>query len=233
MLYKDFLNLMEAKKKEDDSGMKLYKYTTFDWIIDLLKDGVVYSYDVPSRFVYDDYNYWIAMTTKKNSKINQMMPEYGPCEITFDRQLLKEKNELYSVKFDPDWLDKRPSILLFLTRGRYASSKDYFRENYKNVNWLDPDNYSKRFFEKFLNNGELDVEKLLKLYPVSEIENYIYDPNYIPFDKYLRSFGDDNELVLVKSPLRLVNDAVLQIVVPRRYKDKIMQFESEYKIRYE
>jgi len=31
----------------------------------------------------------------------------------------------------------------------------------------------------------------------------------------------------------LVNDSVTQIIVPRRYKDKITQYENEYKIRYE
>jgi hypothetical protein len=56
---------------------------------------------------------------------------------------------------------------------------------------------------------------------------------YIPFESYIRTLGSEDELVLVRSPLKLVNDAVTQIIVPRRYKEKITQYEVEYKIRYE
>jgi len=82
-------------------------------------------------------------------------------------------------------------------------------------------------------DNKLELELILKDYTVNEIENYIYDSNYLSFESYIRTLGSDDELVIIKSPLKLVNDAVTQIIVPRRYKDKITQYEAEYKIRYE
>ena len=82
-------------------------------------------------------------------------------------------------------------------------------------------------------DGELDLDLLLSENTVDEIEDYIYDTNYVPFEAYINTLGTDDELVIVKSPLTLVNDAVTQLVIPRRYKGKIAQYETEYKIRYE
>jgi len=235
MVLKDFKKLVEAR---DQNENRLFKYCTFEWILDLLKDGRVYSYDRSLRDQkienIGEGKYWIALTTKRSSNINQYLEEYGPCEVTFDKELLKVNNELYSVKFDTEWLDKRPSITRFITKGKYSSSKDYFREQYKHIDWTNTDNYSKRFFSDYMDkNFNLNVDLLLKEHTVDEIEDYIYDMDYIPFENYIRSLGNDDELVLVKSPLVLVNDAVTQIIVPRRYKDKIVRFEPEYKIRYE
>ena len=168
-----------------------------------------------------------------SKNINQYLEEYGPCEITFDKELLKENNDLYIVKFTTYWLDDRPSITKFVTKGEYSGSKDYFIKNYDRINWSNTDNFSKRFFKDYLINNNLELELILKDYSVSEIEDYIYDTNYIPFESYINSLGSDEELVIIRSPLRLVNDAVTQIIIPRRYKNKIVQYEPEYKIRYE
>jgi len=234
MQLRELKSLYEARDQNDN---KLFKYCTFDWILDLLKDGKVYSYDKPLRDQKvenaDDGNNWIALTTKRSSSINQYLEEYGTIEVSFDKELLKVNNDIYNVKFTTEWLDKRPSITKFVTKGKYSSSKDYFRKNYKNVDWSNQDNFSKRFFNDYMIDGKLEVEELLSEIEVDEIEDYIYDTNYIPFENFINSLGSDDELVLVKSPLTLVNDAILQIVVPRRYKDKIIKFESEYKIRYE
>ena len=234
MKFADLKSLYEAR---DQNENKLFKYCTFEWILDLLKDGVVYSYDVSLRDQKiedkDHGRFWIALTTKRSSTINQYLEEYGPCEVTFDKELLKMNNEIYIVKFTSEWLDKRPSITKFVTKGAYSSSKDYFMEHYSDVNWNNTDNFSKRFFNDYLNDGILDLDALLSEYSVSSIEDYIYDNNYIPFDSYIRTLGSDDELVIIKSPLRLVNDAVSQIIVPRRFKGKISQYELEYKIRYE
>lgn len=234
MRFGDLKTLFEARDQNDN---KLYKYCTFEWILDLLKDGVVYSYDVSLRDQKiedkDDGRLWIALTTKRSSTINQYLEEYGPCEVTFDKKLLKENNDIYIVKFHTEWLDARPSITKFVTKGEYSSSKDYFIINYNRVRWSNTDNFSKRFFNDYITDGELDLEAILKDHSVHDIENYIYDSNYIPFESYVRTLGSDDELVIIRSPLKLVNDAVTQIIVPRRYKDKISQYEAEYKIRYE
>lgn len=227
-------SLYEARDQNDN---KLFKYCTFDWILDLLKDGKVYSYDKSLRDqkVEDDNDgrNWIALTTKRSSVINQYLEEYGSCEVTFDKELLKANNEIFIVNFNATWLDKRPSITKFVTKGAYSSSKDYFEKNFKNVDWSNQDNFSKRFFNDYMVGGKLEVDNLLSEVSVDEIEDYIYDTNYIPFENFINSLGTDNELVIIKSPLSLVNDAILNIVVPRRYKDKINKFELEYKIRYE
>lgn len=234
MKFSDLKNLFEAR---DQNENKLFKYCTFEWILDLLKDGVVYSYDVSLRDQKiedkDDGKNWIALTTKRSSTINQHLAEYGSCEVSFDKELLKVNNDIFVVKFNTKWLDERPSITKFVTKGNYSSSKDYFRENYNDINWKNIDNFSKRFFNDYIEDGELNIELLLNDYSVDEIENYIYDNNYTPFEAYLNTLGSDDELVIVRSPLKLVNDAVTQIVVPRRYKSKIAQYELEYKIRYE
>ena len=226
--------LYEAR---DQNENRLFKYCTFEWILDLLKDGRVYSYDKSLRDQKLSNNSnetnWIALTTKRSSTINQYLEEYGTCEVTFDKELLKTNNEVYTVKFTTEWLDKRPSITRFITKGKYESSKDYFRENYTNVNWNNSDGFSKRFFEDYFIDGELDLELLLSENTVSEIEDYIYDTNYIPFETYINTLGTEDELVIVKSPLVLVNDAITQLIIPRRYKNKIAHYESEYKIRYE
>lgn len=226
--------LYEARDQNDN---KLFKYCTFEWILDLLKDGIVYSYDISLRDQKiedkDDGKNWIALTTKRSSTINQYLAEYGPCEVTFDKELLKENNEIFIVKFTTEWLDARPSITKFVTKGEYSSSKDYFTKNYTHVNWNNTDNFSKRFFNDYIVDGKLELEMILKDNDVDTIENYIYDSNYIPFNHYIKSLGSDDELVIIKSPLKLVNDAVTQIIVPRRFKAKITQYEAEYKIRYE
>jgi len=231
MKYKDLMNLFESK---DVNTNKLYKYASFEWVIDLLKDGRVYSYDDSIKNqLTEDSKLWIAMTTKRSSSINHFLPEYGPCEIIFDKKLLKINNEVYDIKFDIEWLDKRPSIIKFLSRKKYESSKDYFRKNYDKIDWKNRDNFSIRFFGEYLKDGILDIDKLLDEVEVSEIEDYIYDINYKTFKNFLKSVCEEDELVLIKSPLVLVNDAILQITVPRRYKEKIKSYEVEYKIRYE
>lgn len=234
MNLKKLKTLYEARDQNDN---RLFKYCTFEWILDLLKDGKVYSYDISLRDQKiedkDDGKNWIALTTKRSSTINQHLEEYGSCEVTFDKELLKQNNEIFIVTFSPDWLDKRPSITKFVTKGLYSSSSDYFSANYKKVGWNNLDNYSKRFFNDYITNGEVDLNAILSDYSVNEIEDYIYDTNYTPFENYLNSLGSDQELVIIRSPLSLVNDAILQIVVPRRYKDKITKYETEYKIRYE
>jgi hypothetical protein len=233
----NFSQLKSLYEARDQNENKLYKYCTFEWILDLLKDGKVFSYDVSMRDQKiedkDDGKNWIALTTKRSSNINQYLTEYGPCEVTFDKELLKETNEVYIVKFSTKWLDERPSITKFVTKGEYSNSKDYFSTNYHRVNWANTDNFSKRFFDEYLDGFSLDLKKLLSEFDPYEIENYIYDPNYISFESYIHSLGSDDELVIVRSPLQLVNDAVTQIIVPRRYKSKIFQYEAEYKIRYE
>lgn len=230
----DLRSLFEAR---DQNENKLFKYCSFEWILDLLKDGKVYSYDVSLRDQKiedkNDGSKWIALTTKRSSTINQYLEEYGTCEVTFDKELLKKNNEIYIVKFTTKWLDDRPSITKFVTKGAYESSKDYFRQNYKTVNWNNKDNFSLRFFKDYMIDNELELEKLLKEYSVDEIEDYIYDNGYTPFETYINSLGSDDELVIIKSPLQLVNDAITQIIIPRRYKEKIKQYEIEYKIRYE
>lgn len=227
-------SLFEAR---DQNENKLFKYCTFDWILDLLKDGKVYSYDVSLRDQKikdkDDGKKWIALTTKRSSTINQYLEEYGTCEVTFDKELLKQNNDIYLVNFTTKWLDDRPSITKFVTKGAYESSKDYFRQNYTAINWDNKDNFSIRFFNDYILDGKLELETLLKEYSVDEIEDYIYDTNYTPFETYINSLGSDDELVIIKSPLELVNDAITQIIIPRRYKEKIKQYEKEYKIRYE
>ena len=227
-------SLYEAR---DQNENRLFKYCTFDWVLDLLKDGKVYSYDISLRDQKiedaDDGKNWIALTTKRSSSINQYLEEYGSCEVTFDKELLKINNEIFIVNFSTEWLDKRPSITKFVTKGKYSSSKEYFKKNYEHVNWSNQDNFSKRFFNDYMKNNELNINDLLDEVEVDEIEDYIYDTNYIPFDNYVSSLGNDDELVIIKSPLTLVNDAVLNIVIPRRYKSKIIQYETEYKIRYE
>lgn len=234
MKFADLKSLYEAR---DQNENKLFKYCTFEWILDLLKDGKVYSYDKSLRdqkFSDEDGGKnWIALTTKRSSTINQYLEEYGTCEVTFDKELLKQNNEVYIVKFQTKWLDERPSITQFATKGKYTSSKDYFEKNYKNINWDNADGFSRRFFKDYMIDGKLDLESLLDENTVDEIENYIYDNNYIPFESYINTLGQDDELVIIKSPLTLVNDAITQIVTPRRYKDKIKQYEIEYKIRYE
>ncbi len=226
--------LYEARDQNDN---KLFKYCTFEWILDLLKDGQVFSYDASLRDQKiedkDDGSKWVALTTKRSSTINQYLEEYGSCEVTFDKELLKTNNEIFIVKFSTKWLDDRPSIINFITKGKYENSKDYFRNNYNNVGWSNLDNFSKRFFADYITDDILNLELLLSDNSVDEIEDYIYDTNYIPFETFIRSLGTDDELVIIRSPLTLVNDAILQIIVPRRYKDKITKFESEYKIRYE
>lgn len=229
-------NLYEARDQNDN---KLYKYCTFDWILDLLKDGKVFSYNASTKKQKDDIKSdgktteWIALTTKRSSSINQYLEEYGTCEISFDKEVLKKNNEIFIVNFHADWLDKRPSITKFITKGKYESSKDYFQKNYKSVDWTNTDNFAKKFFNDYITKDKLNVEYLLSENSVSEIEDYIYDTNYTPYNNYIGSIGSDDELVLINAPLKLVNDAVLQIVIPRRYKDKISKYEDEYKIRYE
>lgn len=233
MKFGQLKSLLEAR---DQNENRLFKYCTFEWVLDLLKDGKVYSYEKSLRhqkIIDSDEKKWIALTTKRSSTINQYLEEYGPCEVTFDKELLKINNDIYIVNFTTDWLDKRPSITSFITKGKYSNSKDYFKQNYKNIDWSNQDNFSKRFFDDYIVDEELDVDLLLDENSVGEIEDYMYDSNYTTFEKYVKSLGEDNELVLIPSPLSLVNDAVLQIVVPRRYKEKIMQYETEYKIRYE
>ena len=230
------MNLKTLKyifEARDQNENRLFKYCTFEWILDLLKDGVVHSYDTSTDEDKDDGKKWIALTTKRSSTINQYVEEYGPIEVTFDKELLKINNELYIIRFDPEWLDLRPSIMKFTTKGNYTSTKDYFKKHYKDVNWKNTDNFSKRFFNEYLKDDTLNVDMLLTDHTVDDIENYIYDHNYTPFRNYLKSLGDENELVICRSPLKLVNDAILQIVVPRRYKDKISKYETDYKIRYE
>jgi hypothetical protein len=232
-----FGNLKTLYEARDQNENKLFKYCSFEWILDLLKDGIVYSYDVSLRDQKiedkNDGRFWIALTTKRSSNINQYLEEYGPCEVTFDKKLLKENNEIYVVNFSTEWLDQRPSITKFVTKGEYSNSKEYFIANHNRVNWMNTDNYSKRFFNDYMIDNKLELELILKDYTVNEIENYIYDSNYLSFESYIRTLGSDDELVIIKSPLKLVNDAVTQIIVPRRYKDKITQYEAEYKIRYE
>lgn len=232
-----FGNLKTLYEARDQNENKLFKYCSFEWILDLLKDGIVYSYDVSLRDQKiedkNDGRFWIALTTKRSSNINQYLEEYGPCEVTFDKKLLKENNEIYVVNFSTEWLDQRPSITKFVTKGEYSNSKEYFITNHNRVNWMNTDNYSKRFFNDYMIDNKLELELILKDYTVNEIENYIYDSNYLSFESYIRTLGSDDELVIIKSPLKLVNDAVTQIIVPRRYKDKITQYEAEYKIRYE
>jgi len=227
-------NLYEAR---DQNENKLFKYCTFEWILDLLKDGKVFSYDISLRDQRiedkDDGKNWIALTTKRSSTINQYLEEYGPCEVTFDKELLKESNDIYIVKYSTAWLDERPSIIKFVTKGQYSDSKDYFRKNYNHIDWNNTDNFSKKFFKDYLTDNVLNVDLILNEYGTDEIENYVYDNNYTPFETFLHSLGSDDELVIIKSPLKLVNDAITQIVVPRRYKQKITQYENEYKIRYE
>jgi len=234
MRFRELKSLYEAR---DQNENKLFKYCTFEWILDLLKDGKVFSYDISMRDQRiedkDDGKNWIALTTKRSSTINQYLEEYGPCEVTFDRELLKENNEVFIVKFNTEWLDERESITKFVTKGKYSSSEDYFRQNYNSIDWNNTDNFSKRFFNDYLVDGIIELDLLLKEYKVNEIEDYIYDTNYTPFNTYIRSLGSENELVIIRSPLKLVNDSVTQIIVPRRYKDKITQYENEYKIRYE
>jgi len=233
MQLKELKAIYEAR---DQNENRLFKYCSFEWILDLLKDGQVYSYDKSLRDqrkgIIDGKN-WIALTTKRSSTINQYLEEYGTIEVTFDKELLKKSNEIFTVRYSTEWLDKRPSILSFITKGKYKSSKDYFKENYKNINWNNTDNFSLKFFDDYMNNGILDIDLILSEMSVAEIEDYIYDTNYIPFENYINSLGTEDELVIVDSPLTLVNDAILQIVVPRRYKEKIKEYETEYKIRYE
>lgn len=232
-----FKKLKDLYEARDQNENKLFKYCTFEWILDLLKDGVVYSYDVSLRDQRiedkDDGKNWIALTTKRGSTINQYLEEYGTCEVTFDKTLLKESNDIYIIKYSTEWLDDRPSIIKFITKGNYENSKDYFKKNYKKIDWTNTDNFSKRFFKDYMSGDDLNIDQLFKEYKVDEIENYIYDNRYKPFETYLHSLGSDDELVIIKSPLRLVNDAITQIIVPRRYKAKIAQYEDEYKIRYE
>lgn len=234
MKFGDLKKLYEAR---DQNENKLFKYCSFEWIFDLLKDGKVFSYDISLRDQRiedkNDGKNWIALTTKRSSNINQYLEEYGPCEVTFDRKLLKESNDVFIVNFSTDWLDERPSITKFVTKGEYSGSKDYFIQNFERINWSNTDNFSKRFFKDYLIGDKLELDLILKDYSVSEIEDYIYDTNYIPFESYINSLGSDDELVIIRSPLKLVNDAVTQIIIPRRYKAKIMQYETEYKIRYE
>lgn len=234
MRFSDLKSLYEAR---DQNENKLFKYCTFEWILDLLKDGKVFSYDASMRDQKiedkNDGKNWIALTTKRSSGINQYLEEYGPCEITFDKELLKENNNVFIVKFDTAWLDERPSITKFVTKGEYSDSNDYFIQNYTKVNWKNTDNFSKRFFNDYLIDGTLELKLILNEYTVSEIEDYIYDTGYTPFNTYIATLGSEDELVIIESPLKLVNDAVSQIVIPRRYKDKITQYENEYKIRYE
>jgi hypothetical protein len=234
MKFGELRSLYEAR---DQNENKLFKYCTFEWILDLLKDGKVYSYDKSLRDQKladdNDGRNWIALTTKRSSTINQYLEEYGTCEVTFDKELLKANNEIFIVKFETKWLDERPSITRFVTKGKYESSKDYFEKNYSNVDWDNADGFSRRFFKDYMVNGKLELDTLLDENTVDEIEDYIYDTNYIPFESYINTLGTDDELVIVKSPLSLVNDAVTQLVIPRRYKAKIAQYETEYKIRYE
>jgi hypothetical protein len=234
MKFGELRSLYEARDQNDN---KLFKYCTFEWILDLLKDGKVYSYDKSLRDQKladdNDGRNWIALTTKRSSTINQYLEEYGTCEVTFDKELLKANNEIFIVKFETKWLDERPSITRFVTKGKYESSKDYFEKNYSNVDWDNADGFSRRFFKDYMVNGKLELDTLLDENTVDEIEDYIYDTNYIPFESYINTLGTDDELVIVKSPLSLVNDAVTQLVIPRRYKAKIAQYETEYKIRYE
>jgi len=235
MQLNELRSLYEARDQNDN---KLFKYCTFEWILDLLKDGKVYSYDKSLRDQKvttdgDDGTNWIALTTKRSSTINQYLEEYGTCEVTFDKELLKTNNELFLVSFTTKWLDERPSITKFVTKGKYENSRDYFEKNYKIIDWSNQDNFSKRFFNDYLIDGELELNTLLDENTVYEIEDYIYDTNYTPFETYINTLGTDDELLIVRSPLTLVNDAITQIVIPRRYKNKIAQYETEYKIRYE
>ncbi len=231
--------LKDLYEARDQNENKLYKYCTFDWILDLLKDGEVFSYTSSTKkqkeAIEEDgkTKEWIALTTKRSSSINQYLEEYGTCEISFDKEVLKENNDIFIVNFTADWLDKRPTITKFITKGKYESSTDYFKKNYKQIDWSNTDNFAKKFFNDYLNKGKLNAEYLLSEFKLGEIEDYIYDTNYTPYNNYIGSIGTDDELVLISAPLKLVNDAVLQIVIPRRYKDKISKYEKEYKIRYE
>ena len=231
--------LKELYEARDQNDNKLFKYCTFEWILDLLKDGEVYSYNASTKKQKDEIekdgktSEWIALTTKRSSSINQYLEEYGTCEITFDKEVLKKNNKIFIISFNAEWLDKRPSITKFITKGKYESSKDYFNKNYKIIDWSNTDNFSMKFFNEYFRKDKLNIDLILSELSVSEIEDYIYDTNYIPYNNYIGSIGTEDELVLVDSPLKLVNDAVLQIVIPRRYKDKISKYESEYKIRYE
>ena len=78
MKFADLKSLFEAR---DQNENRLFKYCTFEWILDLLKDGVVYSYDISLRDQKiedkDDGKHWIALTTKRSSTINQYLEEYG------------------------------------------------------------------------------------------------------------------------------------------------------------
>ena len=234
MKYSDLKSLFETR---DQNENKLFKYCTFEWILDLLKDGMVYSYDESLRDQKIEGSVggkqWIALATKRSATINRYLEEYGPCEITFDKELLKHANEVFSVKYTASWLDDRPSITKFVTKGEYTGSKDYFTKNYSKIDWSNPDNFSKRFFNDYLIDDNLELDMLLNDYEAGGIEDYIYDSKYIPFESYINSLGADDELVIIGSPLKLVNDAVTQIIIPRRYKSKIAHYEDEYKIRYE
>jgi len=234
MRLSELKSLYEAR---DQNENRLFKYCTFDWILDLLKDGKVYSYNKSLRDQkienVNDETDWIALTTKRSSTINQYLEEYGTIEVTFDKELLKINNDVFIVNFNTSWLDKRPSITKFITKGKYSNSKDYFRKNYQVIDWSNNDNFSRRFFNDYMIGGKIDIDSLLDEVDVEEIEDYIYDTNYTTFENFINSLGTDQELVLVRSPLTLVNDAILQIIVPRRYKEKIKKYEIEYKIRYE
>lgn len=237
MQYKDLETLLEKEEIRQD---KIYKRTSFDWVLDLLRDNMIHSYDGCSNEKdcddADNGKKWIAFTSRPSSDFHMSQPEYGPCEIMIDRQLLKSLNKVYNVQFTPEWLDKYPSICKFISKGKYDSSVDYFRKNFDKIDWRNRDEYSLRFFKPYLSDTDvLDVEALLSgmSNDVSKIEDYIYASNYIPFASYLRILGGNEDIIIAESPLKLVNDAILSLVIPRRYKDKIAHHEGDYKIRYE
>ena len=72
MKFADLKSLYEAR---DQNENKLFKYCTFEWILDLLKDGVVYSYDVSLRDQKiedkdDGSGYSIVKKFLRNDKFN-------------------------------------------------------------------------------------------------------------------------------------------------------------------
>ena len=106
-------NLYEARDQNDN---KLYKYCTFEWILDLLKDGKVFSYNTSEKKQKKDLESagkttdWIALTTKRSSSINQYLEEYGTCEISFDKEVMKNSNEIFVVNFNAEVL-----VILYLS----------------------------------------------------------------------------------------------------------------------
>jgi len=224
MLYKD---LFEARKKKEDPKL-IYKYCSFDWIHTLLKKNKVNSFQDTD----ENIKKWIAFSKKRNSLVNALLPEYGPCEIVLDKELVKAKNKVYEIKLDSEWLSKRPSVMFFITQGKFKSPYEYFLSQYKKINWGDRDEYSYQFFKKYLDEQyTLDVIRLFKDNSIEDIEDYIYSTEYVPFIKFIKKLNIE-DLVLVDDPFILVNDSILEINIPKRFKEKIEKYEEEYTIKY-